>query len=599
MIDRIRTHRLRSARPAPEILEDWRLLTAALAPIANLTVPAQQGYTLPLDGSGTTDAQDFAITRVSGSPDITASIAPPGVFWTIDVKYTDPADSADNFSGALVFQLFQGLTPNTVSMIQQFTTDGYYTGKDFFRVATGFPGATDYVVQAGSPTSNLTGKSGQPGTPFANENVQQLAFTGTDQLGMANAGGTDSNDTQFFITTGSPDAELGYNYTIFGQLIAGQDILAKMTQIPVESNTAIGGEESLPLYPPVMSTVSLSSTNPSGVAIIDTTQARPGDTATFQVTATDPLGGPPVVRTFTVTAGAYAGPTDPVTNFRPLANPVVTTVTEGGAAPITLPGQDGYPDLSKAIGLSFTLVSPPSHGTISDLNAALGTFVYTPDPGFTGTDSFQYRVMEIGPTFGLTPLSSDPNTVTVTVAPAPLVTLARVTDVMNKRHRVIAIELTFSGALDPSDAADKEEYRLTERGRHGRFVRTKATTIKLESAGYDTTSDTVTLIPRKPFALSKPVELVVMGEPPSGLHDSLGRLIDGNDGGRPGGDAIAILSKHGVIVFHGAPPPAAVAGPAVATANAIDILLAQSREDELVHDQAVAWLIPGKKARPS
>src|SRR5262249_33540201 len=195
----------------------------------------------------------------------------------------------NNFSGPLTFQLFQNLTPNTVSHIQEFTNDGYYTGKHFTRVAKGFPGATNYVVQGGAPNSNGTGSSGQPGTPFANENFQQLAFTGTDQIAMANAGGTNSNDTQFFITTGSPNSDLGYGFTIFGQMISGQDTLARMTQVPVEpnNNLIINGqpEDSLPVNPLIMSSVSLSNSNPNGVLIVDTTQARQGETGTITVTA--------------------------------------------------------------------------------------------------------------------------------------------------------------------------------------------------------------------------------------------------------------------------------------------------------------------------
>ena len=232
----------RSARqPLLEVLEDRQMLTATLQSIPNTTVPAQQGETIPLlAATGATDPQTFTVT--SSNPAIAASIA-SGDFWTLNVTYTDPTNSANDFSGPLTFQLFSNanLTPNTASMIEQFTNDGYYnnTGKYITRVATGFPGATDYVIQGGAPNSNGTGSSGQPGTPFANENVQQLAYTGTDQLSMANAGGTDSNDTQFFITTGSPNQALGYNYTIFGQMVTGQT-----TARAVDSDSDRGEHES-------------------------------------------------------------------------------------------------------------------------------------------------------------------------------------------------------------------------------------------------------------------------------------------------------------------------------------------------------------------
>ena len=134
-------------------------------------------------------------------------------------------------TGDITFQLFQNLAPNTVSEIEQFTTDGFYSaagdpkngnknGIYIPRIAPDFPGLTDYIIQGGATMStNTGGSSGEPGTPFQNENVQQLAFTGTDQLAMANEGVSDSNDTQWFITTGSPNAALGYGYTIFGQLV--------------------------------------------------------------------------------------------------------------------------------------------------------------------------------------------------------------------------------------------------------------------------------------------------------------------------------------------------------------------------------------------
>jgi hypothetical protein len=67
--------------------------------------------------------------------------------------------------------------------------------------------------------------------------------------------------------------------------------------------------------------------------------------------------------------------------------------------------------------------------------------------------------------------------------------------------------------------------------------------IHLRSAVYNGTSDTVTLIPGRPFALRKPVQLQVNGQPPAGLHDSFGRLIDGHHDGQPGGNAVVVLRK--------------------------------------------------------
>lgn len=431
----VRAGRRSARRPLVEPLEG-RALMASLAAISNLTVPAQQGYTVPLDGSGTTDDQTFTVT--SSNPDIAANIV-SGPFWTVNVQYTDPSNSQNDFSGPLVFQLFNNagsttLTPNTVSHIEEFTNDGYYTstGKYITRVATGFPGATDYVIQGGAPNPDGTGNSGQPNTPFANENVQQLAFTGTDQLAMANAGGTNSNDTQFFITTGSPNSELGYGYTIFGQMIpnptsssvpSDQTTLAKLTQIPVQYNSSLD-EDSQPVNNPIFTSVSLSNTNPSGTLLLDTTQATAGETSTITVTATDPTNGTTTTQTFTVTVGAYGGPTGsstnpPPINFRPFATASSTTATEGQATTITLSGTSGYPSTTSSSTLSYALVSQPAHGTVSNFNPATGTLTYTPNPGFTGTDSLQFQVNATGPETTPATTTSNPATVTINVSPTP------------------------------------------------------------------------------------------------------------------------------------------------------------------------------------
>jgi hypothetical protein len=114
---------------------------------------------------------------------------------------------------------------------------------------------------------------------------------------------------------------------------------------------------------------------------------------------------------------------------------------------------------------------------------------------------------------------------------------------MNKKHRVKAVVIDFSGGVNPAQAQNKAEYRLIKAGKHGSFTAKHPKLIRLRSAVYNGTSDTVTLIPRTPFALRKPVQLQVNGQSPSGLHDMLGRLIDGHHDGQPGGNAVAVLQK--------------------------------------------------------
>ena len=125
-------------------------------------------------------------------------------------------------------------------------------------------------------------------------------------------------------------------------------------------------------------------------------------------------------------------------------------------------------------------------------------------------------------------------------------TLSNVQVVKNKKHLVTEILVGFSGALNAAEAQELGIYRLTTAGKHGSFTAKNARIIKLKSAIYNAANDTVALFSKKPFALTKKVQLQVDGVPPSGLEDSFGRLIDGDHNGQAGGNAVVILSNGGV-----------------------------------------------------
>lgn len=94
--------------------------------------------------------------------------------------------------------------------------NGFYDGLKFHRVEPGF------VIQGGDPRGD---GSGGPGYAFPDEPVTRDYKTGT--LAMANAG-PNSNGSQFFIML-ADHPELPKNYTIFGQVINGQNVADKIT----------------------------------------------------------------------------------------------------------------------------------------------------------------------------------------------------------------------------------------------------------------------------------------------------------------------------------------------------------------------------------
>ncbi len=163
----------------------------------------------------------------------------------------------------------------------------------------------------------------------------------------------------------------------------------------------------------------------------------------------------------------------------------------------------------------------------------------TPSPTPTPTPS---------PTPTPTPSPTPTPTPSPTPTPTPLVTVSGVGDVMNKKHQVTEVLVTFSGTVNAGPAQEIRNYRLATPGKRGSFTAKNAGIIKLKAALYDAQDDTVTLISSKPFTLDKPVQLQVNGEPPSGLQDSFGRYIDGAGDGQSGSDAIAVLSRGGTTI---------------------------------------------------
>lgn len=91
----------------------------------------------------------------------------------------------------------------------------------------------------------------------------------------------------------------------------------------------------------------------------------------------------------------------------PTANAVTTSTNENTTVTVNLSGTDPVGG-----GLTFTIVTNPSNGILSGITETSGTTAtvdYTPINGFTGTDTFTYRVTDSNNT------QSSPATVTITV----------------------------------------------------------------------------------------------------------------------------------------------------------------------------------------
>jgi cyclophilin family peptidyl-prolyl cis-trans isomerase len=393
------------------------LLAASLAPLPAVTVNQYLGYQVPLDGSGSNAAsQTYTVT--SSNPDITATVA-QGQFLTMNVSHASSGPNDPAFSGNIVLQLFNDLVPKTSTLIEGFINSGFYNNKNIFRVASGFPNSSGYIVQGGSPNNLDTGVSGLPGTPFANELVQQVSFAGPGQLAMANTGQANSNDTQFFITNATQPAansSLMFNYTIFGQVVSGMNLVNDMTKVALTADPTNSANITYPVSPIVVNTETLSSTNPDGVIHVNATQAQAGETSTITVTATDPSTNTTTSQSFVATVAANTSSYTGLT-LAPVAFGATQTYSVNTPQTIQLQGSNA----NSGATLTYAITTQPAHGTLSTPTST-GQVTYTPNPGYQGNDSFQFTVTN--PTANLT---SSPKTVTLSTTPAAAPTAAPVT----------------------------------------------------------------------------------------------------------------------------------------------------------------------------
>jgi cyclophilin family peptidyl-prolyl cis-trans isomerase len=120
--------------------------------------------------------------------------------------------------GEMRFHLFDDEAPMAVNNFVFLASQGFYDGTTFHRVLE------EFMAQSGDPTGL---GSGGPGYSFADETSNGFVFNRRGLLAMANAG-PDTNGSQFFITL-APTPHLNGGHTIFGELIAGDDVLSQLT----------------------------------------------------------------------------------------------------------------------------------------------------------------------------------------------------------------------------------------------------------------------------------------------------------------------------------------------------------------------------------
>ncbi|MFA6146355.1 MAG: peptidylprolyl isomerase [Patescibacteria group bacterium] len=148
--------------------------------------------------------------------------------------------------GEIRFATYDADAPRAVSNFLTLAQKGFYDKVIFHRVIDGF------MIQGGDPDG--TGMGG-PGYQFADElDPQTDSYKQGYKKGvvaMANAG-PDTNGSQFFIMVA--DYPLPNQYTIFGKVISGQEVVDAIAKVKKDSNDR-------PLSPVIMETVTISESS--------------------------------------------------------------------------------------------------------------------------------------------------------------------------------------------------------------------------------------------------------------------------------------------------------------------------------------------------
>jgi len=224
----------------------WWLLAAAVAagaapvisPLANVTVPAGKSLIIPITATVTNGrALTYTVTGSTNAMALVLHTNNP--FWKLNVAQACASNAPGAFQtpfrgslttvtnvGDMTFMLFPEYAPNTVAIFQGLSAAGFFNSNTLFhRVITNF------MIQGGDPFTNGTG-----GLVFQynDEFNPQAVFSGQGQLALANSG-RNMDGSQFFVTIG-PYRSGDFDYTLFGQLLRGFDVLTNLISTAVDTN---------------------------------------------------------------------------------------------------------------------------------------------------------------------------------------------------------------------------------------------------------------------------------------------------------------------------------------------------------------------------
>ena len=176
------------------------------------TTVAKKPVDLPAVAPGASIKGDTPCPPADGSaPRTTSFEKPPPLCVSVAKTYTAEMQTT---KGLMVISLDVKNATNTVNNFVVLARYHYFDGIAFHRIVPGF------VIQGGDPLQTGTGG---PGYKFADELPKAGSYK-IGSLAMANSG-PNTNGSQFFIVTGDAGTSLQPQYSLFGQVTQGLDVV--------------------------------------------------------------------------------------------------------------------------------------------------------------------------------------------------------------------------------------------------------------------------------------------------------------------------------------------------------------------------------------
>lgn len=206
-----------------------------------------------------TDEKSDSVSQVNSEPDTAQSITdhPCGILsraeidsikqavqdMTVDQVQKDEFAVLETSMGDIVVKFFPEIAPKHCRSFKRLAVSGFLNCTYFHRIIKGFViQGGDILTRDDSPNNDGTGGPGYTVPAEFNDTSHDLGI-----LSMARSSDPNSAGSQFFICLSREKTKaLDGNYTVFGRVVKGLDVVQKIGNVAVEANP-MTGEPSFPV----------------------------------------------------------------------------------------------------------------------------------------------------------------------------------------------------------------------------------------------------------------------------------------------------------------------------------------------------------------